>query len=120
MAFVRSSILPPRERACPNKRFLAKHVCDTCSNSERDAEKFAVEVDKIRENSGVAKTNKNSVFITNTMQYTPNNGNCVFNSPAPKYDCQLQRDGDWSCRYKGKAIAQHSQDNGHYFYRNDK
>lgn len=101
---------------CPHVNFLAKHICTYCPNIN-SVNNAAVQAAAWRQSHNRPFTHVNSIFVTGSMtyhkEYKKQKHWCVFDSRAPKYNCQWNGT-HWGCRYRKSVIAYHLEANGHY------
>lgn len=100
---------------CPNNRFMDKHMCHNCEDTELSASLFASQVQNIRLHGSTAPSNINTVFVYQHMSFHWNGPNCVFDFHAAKYQCFKNINNIWSCTRYPMVIATHDAGSGHYF-----
>lgn len=110
---------PKRETACPNARFLVKHVSQGRTKGQKAIEELAVEVAYIRDFVNATRTSFNSIFEYDHMTYRQNGTLCVFNDFAAKFNCQYHPNNVWACEPRGEVIAVHDMVSGHYYHKMD-
>lgn len=125
------------EDACPNEKFVKKHIAPARIESLSQLPEYAKKIEKEREK----KTSKQNFFFGAVhMEYKLDGSDCVFETPAENYlctkkcdngkktcDCQTKdwyaeecvccqnvKQGYWECEHVGQEIARHNAENGHY------
>lgn len=99
---------------CPHGRFVAKHIVPDEYNG--NLPEFAKHVEQLRCINRWQQTNVNTIFTDAThMEYTREQAQCSFNTPAPKYQCKKKCKNEWNCDPVGSEIAYHDTLTGHYY-----
>jgi len=99
------------ESACPDPRFLKKHVCAACNN-----ENSALDFSKPR-GSGINTVFTGSVKVNYQVKNNVYGEVCDMDKARPTFQCNLDAKKPY-CKYLGNKKGFHATSTGHLFYKN--